>query len=107
MPAARLVVLLREIGNCLIRQACNFVNGTLIFEMIEQDAARKAEDARDNAARLRENERERALLEDQNERDVRLALSAQEELKRRKKKASGGFIERVIQSIRGPNKERQ
>ena len=24
-----------------------------------------------------------------------------------KKKASGGFIERVIQSIRGPNKERQ
>ena len=41
---SRLVVLLREICNCLIRQACGYVNGTLIFEMIEADEARKAED---------------------------------------------------------------
>ena len=37
-----LVVLLREICNCLIRQACGYVNGTLIFEMIEADEARAA-----------------------------------------------------------------
>jgi hypothetical protein len=76
------------------------------LERLRAEKKKKEEEDAKERIRLRE-ARERALLEDQNERDVRLALSAQEELKRRKKKASGGFIERVIQSIRGPNKERQ
>jgi dynein heavy chain len=36
---SRLVVLIREICNALINQACNFVSGKQIFSLIESEAA--------------------------------------------------------------------
>eukprot|EP00618_Florenciella_parvula_P040302 CAMPEP_0119524932 /NCGR_PEP_ID=MMETSP1344-20130328/39804_1 /TAXON_ID=236787 /ORGANISM="Florenciella parvula, Strain CCMP2471" /LENGTH=82 /DNA_ID=CAMNT_0007563571 /DNA_START=116 /DNA_END=361 /DNA_ORIENTATION=+ len=39
---ARLVVLMREICNTLIRQACKYLSGDRIFEMIEQEQSRQA-----------------------------------------------------------------
>ena len=40
----RLVVLIREICNTLIRQACKFIDGNRVFEMIEADETKTAID---------------------------------------------------------------